>query len=69
MVGLVVTVLVQLITVVWFAASLNGAVVELHDTTRELTAAVDELRAAQARTHAKVDILDAILDERTGKKR
>ena len=63
--GLGPAVLVQFITVVWFAASLNGAVTELHDTTRELTAAVNELRQAQGKTHEKVEILDAILDERT----
>ena len=66
--GLGLAVLVQLITVVWFAASLNGAVAELHDTTRELTAAVSDLRTAQARTQERVQILDAILNERTGKR-
>lgn len=68
MVGLVVTVVIQFATVVWFAASLSGAVTELHDTTRELTAAVTELTRAQARTQEKVQILDAILNERTGRK-
>ena len=66
--GLGLAVLVQLFTVIWFAASLNGAVTELHDTARELTAAVNELRQAQARTQEKVEILDAILNERTGRK-
>ena len=67
--GLGLAVLVQLFTVIWFAASLNGAVVELHETTREVTAAVNELRRAQANTQEKVQILDAILNERTGRKR
>ena len=66
--GLVLTVMIQLITVVWFAASLNGAVTELHDTTRELTTAVSSLRDSQAKTNERVQILDALLNERTGRK-